>query len=237
MPAVDPQALRDALARRLTGAPSRTPVPRRPTPLGSNPLAYANPQDAVDALKRRYRDRLADATKAQAKKYADVGHAARAKNDMVAASNAYRVALSFAPDDKELAALAEEATLAADQILASSYMKQAQYEEKCERWPEAAKSWGRVAKTRPDDPRTLDRWANAIAHASGDRAELHRAADAVKKAISIDPRNLGYRHTLASVLMAAGLFLNAKRELEAALELDPKNPATLALVKRVQKEG
>ena len=40
---------------------------------------------------------------------------------------------------------------------------------------------------------------------------------------------------LGRVFLAAGLMLNAKRELEAAKQLDPKNPMTLMLLTELAK--
>src|SRR5262245_20728068 len=52
------QRRREALARRLTGG-QRPPQPSKPAVSEKpNPLRYSNPQDAMDALKRRYEDRL-----------------------------------------------------------------------------------------------------------------------------------------------------------------------------------
>jgi curved DNA-binding protein CbpA/Tfp pilus assembly protein PilF len=225
---MDPQARRDALARRLTGgaAVSRAPPPKTP----SQPVQSA--QSAMDALKRRYTERVGEAHRTQAKKYAAVGHQARANNDVVAAANAFRVALSFAPDDEELKTAHAEMQKAADVILAEGYMKQAIYEERFEHWPEAAKNWVRVVKSRPQDARAHERAAHALAKTNGN---LHEAADLARRAVALDPSNYKYKITLANVFLAAGLALNAKRELEAALQLEPKNPEILALLKRIAK--
>jgi hypothetical protein len=229
LPPLDPQARRDALARRLTGGVSRASPPKTPTP---QPMPTT--QDAMEAIRRRYQERVGEAHKRQAKKFAAVGHYARANNDPIAAANAFKVALSFAPDDEELKAAYAEMQRSADVILAESYMKQALYEERFEHWSEAARSWVRVAKAKPDDARANERAANAIVRASGN---LHEAADFARKAVGLEPTNAKYKVTLANVFLAAGLALNAKRELEAAAQLEPKDTEIQALLKRVAKAG
>src|SRR5262249_49363773 len=141
----DPRELREALARKLTGgAPRSAPAAKTSVPAAT--VTYADPQNAVDALKRRYEDRRVEGSKAQAKKYRDAGDAAKAKNDPVSAASAYKIAAGFLPEDVELQTLAARAQELADRILADNYLKQAQYEERSAHWPEAARSWAKVAK-------------------------------------------------------------------------------------------
>jgi hypothetical protein len=227
----DPRELREALARRLTGGTARAPSLTK-TSVPAPTVAYANPQDAMDALKRRYEDRRVDAAKAQAKKYRDAGDVAKSKNDPVSAASAYKIAASFLPEDAELQALAASSQKAADQILAENYLKQAHYEERSAHWPEAARSWAKVVKGRPNEPGFHDRLANAILHAEGD---LHAAADAAKHAIELSPNSAPFRVTLVNVYVAAGLNIAARRELEAVLKAHPENAQALALMKRIQK--
>ncbi len=226
----DPRELREALARRLTGMPPKG-APKTPIP-GRTPSS--NPQDAMDALKRRFQDRRSEASRAQAEKYKQAGDEARARKDLVSAANAYRVAASFDADDPELTRLLKTTQEAADLMLADTYMKQAMYEERNGHWTEAAHSWSRVTRGKHDDARVHDRWAHAIVQASGN---LHEAADASKRAIELAPAVVSYRITLVNVYLAAGLTIAAKRELELATKLEPNNPAMPALLKRIQKVG
>ncbi len=226
---VDPRAAREALARRLRGATAKPP-PRSPmsvAPTGAT-------QDAMDALKRRYDDRLADAAKAQAQKYKQAGDLARGAKDMVSAANAYRVAVSFDGEDPELQRLFAMTQEAADMALAENYMKQATYEERNGRWAEASRSWARVAKAKPDNAGVQDKLANAILQAQGN---LHEAADASKRAIEYGSAIVSYRLTLINIYLAAGLTIAAKRELEQAARMDPGSTAVIALQKRLEKTG
>jgi hypothetical protein len=230
-PAPSEQSRRELLARRLTGKSSSVQIPnppKLPTP------GYAKAEDAVDALRRRYEDKVSAKRSAQARKYTDVGMEARAKGDMVAAANALRVAIEFDPENAELQAAQREAQQAADGILVEQYLKQAEYEERSERWADAGRSWTRVARTRPSDARAHERAAHCVVKASGN---LHEAAAMGQRAVQLEPRNPAFRRTLANVYLSAGLALNAKRELEAALQLAPNDATTAALLKRIAKSS
>lgn len=229
------RARREALARRLTGG---APRPGAPPPVASAPpppthhAQNMSAGEAMDALKRRYEDKIQAAKEAQSKKYADAAAASMAKGDVVAAANAYRVALSFDTNNAETIALAEEAQRKASDSLVESYTKQGTYEERAERWPEAARSWSRVAQLRPNDPVVLERAANAVLKAEGDK---HQAAEFAKRAIELSPDTIAYRITLANIYLAADLTLAAKRELETAAKLAPSNVAVQTMLKKLQK--
>jgi curved DNA-binding protein CbpA len=226
-PIVTDRARRDALAMRLRG--NRTLS--RST---SNPPPGPRVSDGGEGLKRRYEDRVAQARKAQAEKYVALAREAESKSDLVGAAAAYRVTLGFLSEGDPIRAVAQAAIAKADAALAETYLRQAMYEERSEHWPDAAKSWQRVAKGLPDDARAHERAANAMAKAHGD---LHVAAELAKRAIAIDPQNADYKITLAAVFIQAGLGLNARRELEAAAQLSPRNATIQALLKTVNKAG
>jgi tetratricopeptide (TPR) repeat protein len=185
-------------------------------------------------LKRRYEERVALARKAQAEKYVALAKEAEAKNDILGAATTYKVAMTFLQEGHPALANAQAVIAKADATLSETYLRQALYEERAEHWPDAARSWQRVARGRPDDARAHERAANAMTRAKGD---LHAAAELAKRAIQIEPRNPEYKITLATVFIEAGLSLNARRELEAAAQLSPRNATIQALLKRVNKAG
>jgi hypothetical protein len=219
---------REMLARRLTGNGARPPAPAPVVP----PVTYAKPADAVDALRRRYEERLLAAKTSQAKKYAESGMAARAKGDIVAAANALRVAVTFDENNAQLKAAYAEAQRASDQLLAEQYAKQADYEEKSERWADAARSWQRVARAKENDARAHERAAHCLVKADGN---LHEASKLAQRAVQLSPKSAHARVVLANVYLAAGLGKNAKRELEAALLLAPNDAGIATLLKRIGK--
>lgn len=133
-------------------------------PAPVEPKILAQRQAAMDALKQRFAD-----AKAKAKQHADKGALARAAGDMAGAAEAYRVALTFAPNDPSLKSALEETQRAATEKMADSYVRQALLEERYGHWAEAAASWRRAAEARPDDAQAKERLANALARASGTR--------------------------------------------------------------------
>jgi len=185
-------------------------------------------------LKRRYEERVALARKAQTEKYLGLAREAEKKDDILGAATAYKVAIGSLPEGDPVLASARAVIAKADATLADTYLRQAQYEERSEHWADAARSWQRVAKGRPSDARAHERSANALVHSKGD---LHVAAELAKRAIKIEPQNAEYKITLATVFIEAGLGLNARRELEAAAQLSPRNANIQALLKRVNKAG
>lgn len=224
-PKVSEQARREALARRLMGA--RASVPPRAASVPSMPAVGADP----DALRRHYEARVEAMRATMVKEHVDNANAAMEKSDWGAALSAFKLAMAAAPNDAALRAKLAEAQHKATEQLAENYRRQAQYEEKGERWPEAARSWTRVAKTLTHDIQAHDRAAFCLLKADGN---LHEAAGMAQRAITLDPTKPAYRITLAEVYMAAGLGLNAKRELEAALQIAPGDATIQTLLKRIK---
>ncbi len=168
------------------------------------------------------------------KRYVALAKDAESKNDLLGAATAYRVTLGFLEEGDPTRTAALAVIAKADAALAETYLRQALYEERSEHWPDAAKSWQRVAKGRPDDARAHERAAHAMTKAHED---LHAAAQYAKRAIEIDPQNAEYKVTLAAVFIEAGLGLNARRELEAAAQLAPQNVTIRTMLKTVNKAG
>ena len=122
----------------------------------------------------------------------------------------------------------------ADAILAETYTKQASYEEKNGQWAEAARSWARVCKARPDDAAAHERAANALLKAQRRPARGLAARPARVRARAQErrlPRDAGER------LPGGRLTLNARRELETAAQLAPHDDTIQAMLKRVGKSA
>jgi curved DNA-binding protein CbpA len=230
-PNVDVAARRDALARRLLGgrAPTVSSAPPA-SPAASIAPTPLTTTDAMASLRRRYEERVLLAKGVEARKYVANAEAALAANDPVAASNAFRIALKLVPGDADLERRAQETQIKADVLLSETYTRQARYEEKNEQWDLAARSWSRVCRGRPGDALAHDRAASAIVKAGGD---LHEASRLANRACELDANSAAFRVTLASVFEAAGLGLNARRELERAAQLAPQDDTIRVMLKRV----
>lgn len=234
--AAELQARREALARRLTGGGPPRPQTQPQAMQPSNrpdPLRYSNPNDAMDALKRRYEARIEHATQAQANKYVAAAEEAFAKNDLVAAASALSIAVKFAPEDTALAMRYQETKNRADLVLCDSYEKQAVYEERAQHWPEAAKNWQKVAKIKSGEAKFHERAAHAMVRCP--EPDLHQAAEHAKQAIALAPTDINGHIALLEAFSKAGLTASAKRALEAAEKLDAKNPKVVELAKKIAK--
>jgi curved DNA-binding protein CbpA len=229
--AEDLQARREALARRLVGGQSlRPPSSMSPPASTANPLRYSNTGDAVDALKRRYEERIESATVAQAQRHVKAAEEALLKNNLVAAASALQIATKFTPDDVALAMRYQEVKNQADQLLCESYLKQATYEERSQHWIEAARSWQKVCKVKAGDGPSNFHAASCLLRA--DEADLHEAAEHAKVAVAAQPGTIDHHVTLAEIYLKAGLMASAKRAAEVGLAVDPKSSPLLAVQKK-----
>jgi len=228
------QARREALAKRLLGGQSVRPAaPTSPPVEVPNPLRYTNSGDAVDALKRRYEERVENATLAQSRRYIQEADTALSKNDLVAAASSLHIATRFAPDDAALAMRYQEVKNSADKLLCDSYIKQASYEQRAQHWPEAARTWQKVARIRVGDVNANAQAAKCLLKMEA--GDMHQAAEHAKLAVSAEPAIVEHHATLAEIYAKAGLFASARRAAETGLALDPKNAVLLAVAKRTAK--
>jgi curved DNA-binding protein CbpA len=229
-PAILAQARRDAFARRLLGGRAPGPASVPPPPSSSLRAPTMTAADAMTALRRRYEERVLVAKTAEARKCVAVAEQAMAQGDVVKAANAFRVASGLLPADPEIERRSSEAQAKADALLAETYSRQAEYEEKNSNWPAAARSWIRVCQARPNDPNSHSRAAGALIKAGGDMRNASRLAQRV---CELEPKNPGARILLAEAYVAAELSHNARRELDTAARLGG-HPATIdALLKRL----
>jgi curved DNA-binding protein CbpA len=229
-PEVNLDARRDALARRLLGGKPARPAASTTAGGPKAPRAPMQASDAVMALRRRYEDRMKQAKAREAAKFATQAEAALASGDSVAAANAFRIAANLKTGDAELERKASEARVKADALLADTYMRQARYEETQGNWTEAERSWGRVCKAAPDNAIAHERAANAAFKANGN---LQVGVRFGQRACELEPKNALYRITLASCYSAAGMTLNARRELDTAAQLAPQDDTIKNMIKRV----
>jgi tetratricopeptide (TPR) repeat protein len=159
---------------------------------------------------------------------------AEGQRDLAGAVRAYRLALALAPERVEIAEAHERLARELAVSLADQYEAQALYEEKTQKWATAATNWGKVIEGRPDDLRALTRAAITLVEAKGD---LHLARKFAQHAVEVAPEDVQARFALGRVFFAAGLTLNAKRELEMVRKLEPSHVAAQALLKEIAQHG
>jgi tetratricopeptide (TPR) repeat protein len=233
--AVSDQLRREALAMRLKGFARPVAKPSVAPPAAVNPSIpplRSSSADGVEALKRRYEEKIDGARRAQGDKYVKLAETAESRNDLTAAAASYRVALTFLREDEPAYPHAKEVIAKSEQVLGETYIRQAEHEEKATRWEDAVRSWGRAVKLRPLDHRAHERYAHALVQSGGD---LHEASQIAQKAVAMAPTASEYRCTLAAVYAAAGLLLNARRELEAAALQFPESTTIASLLKKLTK--
>jgi curved DNA-binding protein CbpA len=229
----DLQARREMLARRLLGQrPNHVPAPK-PSLRPQAPASSQTSFDAMESLKKRYEQKIENATLAQARKYVAAADDAIAKKDVVAAASSLSIAMKFAPEDAAIAARYKEVKADADKTLCESYTKQAQYEERQHHWVEAGRSWVKVAKLDPQDAKAASKAAMCIFRSP--EPDLHEASEFAKQAVALAPSVIEHHILLAEIYFKAGKAASAKRASETAEKLDPKNVALVALLKRMQK--
>jgi curved DNA-binding protein CbpA len=212
--------VRDRLRQRLgTISSQRPPSPSGPV---SEPAIGSEQRrrTMIDGLRQSIRASAALSGTPQAQVQSHVKRAKDAEQagDVLLAASQLQAALAIDPNNQELLAEYERVSKVVARNLSSNYEKQAVYEEKTGNWPAAARSWARVSDGRPEDANAARRTAEALLKTSSD---LHRAQKYAQKAASLDAQSLPNLTLLARVYLAAGLKLNALRELEKAAQLAP----------------
>lgn len=220
---------KELLTRRLDAGRSQptaaSPPPPPPPPpatkegvirdLASSLMGAATLTGGLDPVQRHV---------AEAKRSLADGQAAEAVRKL-------RLAVALAPDDHEIRALHDKVARDLAASLADNYAEQAQYEERHQKWAAAAISWQRVVDGRPNEASCHWRCAKALLESSGDMKQAVRLA---QRAVELEPNNVFAVRVLGRAFMSAGMTLNAKRELERAIALDPRDEPTKALLKELK---
>jgi curved DNA-binding protein CbpA len=225
VPPSDPEARRRALARKL-GHSSVPPRPSAPVMPAVSPSTLA-----AEELKRRYEQRMAQARDEQRNHYVTLAKEAEARNDLLAAANALRVAASLDSSSLELAGDLAELERRAAAGLWESYLERAKYAAVEGRPAEAAEAYERAALGHPSAA-LYERAAFYLLESSGD---LKRAGKLAKQAVSLAPNSGKCRLTLAQVYAAADLRESALAELERARVLEPDQPIIKEWIARVKR--
>ncbi len=225
-PRSDPEARRRALARKLGRASMRPPAPSSP------PASSPGDRTALkEELRRRYEQRLSGLKGEQIQRYVEAAERSLQDGNPVSAANALRIAVSLDPGDQDLAARLEAIQTRANAELAQSYLDQAQYEERNGRFAEAARSYERAARGKPN-ARLFERAAFCLLESGGD---LRKAGELAREAVGMAPEQPTTRTTLARVYLAADMKQSALAEFERAAQLAPGDETIKNWIKRVKR--
>lgn len=240
MKPADPEERRRALARKL-GRPVPSPSPERDAVRAAEAEIERQrvAEDdgvrqawAADELKRRYQERMQRGRDSQVEAYTRAAKQALEKGDNVGAANALRLAVSLRPEDGALTERLNEVSSKARVDLSSSYLEQAEYEERDEKWLAAAKSYARALGGRPE-PRIYEKVAHCLLSGDGD---LREAGEMAKKAVLMRPDVAAYRVTLARFYLKAGMKQSAEGELSRAATLAPSDDKVTDWIRRLKRE-
>jgi tetratricopeptide (TPR) repeat protein/Tfp pilus assembly protein PilZ len=135
-------------------------------------------------------------------------------------------------EDLQLKARVEHVRALVMRSVAFRFEKQALYEEKHQKWDQAARSWLKVCAGRPDDPNAHRRAALATREANGD---MRCAVELAKRAVQLAPGDAHNRRALGHMYLAVGMKLNARRELETAVRLSYPDAATQRLLQQLPR--
>ena len=238
-PRADPEARRRALARKLgrsqapPPAPAEspnTPEPPRARMPSSETISPA--QRAAQELRARYERHLGEARTTKVQDYQVRSEEALKQGNLFEAVNTLRIAGSLAPEDLRLKQRLKDLEQRANEELANRYLEQATYEEREQRWGDAARSYLKAQKYRQPTPKQRERVASCLL---SEGTDLRVALENAREAVLATPDDAKFRVTLARTYLAANMRESALGELERAAALVPKDDSIKDLIRRVRR--
>jgi curved DNA-binding protein CbpA len=215
-------ATRAEVQRDLVAGAAAAP----PAEAGSAAVSPA-PPDAGAARRLRARlsslgrhQRVLEERKRKAKGLFESGMAAFKKERWLEAAGSVRLAIAFDPDNEAYRASFSDVQRRAHEERARALRKEADGAYELGDYREALRLYEEALHYRAFDAE--------LAHKTGRLAwklgsELRKAKEYAMAACELAPDNAVYRRTLGQIYKAAGLAANARRELQAALRLDPND--------------
>jgi curved DNA-binding protein CbpA len=214
-------ATRAEVQRQLSSAPE----PEQPLKPGAAPSSLA----ARKRLSRLGRQlKVFEGRKRKAKTFFESGMSAFHQERWLEAAGSVRLAIAFDPGNQAYKEAFSDVQRKAHEERAKLLIKQGEGALDMRDYQDAAGLFEEALQFRPFDPELNIRAARLQWQAVGN---LRKAKEFAAAACEIEPANAGYRRTLGQIFKAAGLKSNARRELEAALRLDPKDAEASAELK------
>jgi curved DNA-binding protein CbpA len=158
--------------------------------------------------------------KAKAKGFFESGMAAFHEGRWREAAASVRLAIAFDPWNEAVKEAFAEVQHKANEERADQLLKEANANLDLRRAAEALPLFEEALHYRPHDPEVNHTTARLAWLAADD---LKKAKEYAARACELRPEVSAYRRTLGQIYKAAGLVANARRELEAALRIDPKD--------------
>jgi tetratricopeptide (TPR) repeat protein len=196
---------------RPEGAPAGAPMP--------------DAAAATRRLRARFRGlgrqhKALEERKRKAKSFFESGMAAFKKERWLEAAGSVRLAIAFDPDNEAYRSSFSDVQRKAHEERARALLKEADGAHGLGDYRDAFRLYEEALHYRPFDAELAHKTAR-LAWKLGD--DLRKAKDYAVGACEVAPDNALYRRTLGQIYKAAGLAANARRELQAAIRLDPSD--------------
>jgi curved DNA-binding protein CbpA len=214
-------------------APTPTPGPATARRAGSGAapprLSGRTTPHAFSLLARIGRER-----RRKARQYFAAGQEALAAERWVDAAQQLRLAIACDPSEAGYKQVFGEANRRANEVRADRYLKEADAQFQLGAYAEAYKRYVDALHCRPFDAEANHRAAKLAWRVEGD---LRAAKEYAARACEVSPELAPYRKTLGQIYGAAELWLNAQRELEHALRLDPADDETRQELREAKRQA
>jgi curved DNA-binding protein CbpA len=166
--------------------------------------------------------------KGKAKRFYEAGRAAFAAERWLEASASVRLAIAFDPQNEGFA----DVVLKANEIRSAQILNEAQGALDDRQPAEALALYEEALHLRPHDPE-INHKAAHLGLVVG--ADLRKAKEFASTACEVEPDNAKHHRLLGQIYKAANLMANARREIETALRLDPKDREAKAELKNLKR--
>jgi len=230
----DPMA-RAEIERSLAAAGGNVPAAANVAPEAASAAA---PEVSADAQAEAERSRVAAPPRtrrphvfslhsrivrdrrARAKRLFEAAMASFAAERWLEAAGGVRLAIAFDPWNESYKERFGEVQRKAHEERAKQLLREGESALELRDFPTALRAFGEALEYRPHDAELLHRAAR-LAWATG--GDLHQAKEWAMAAVELDGTNAAHHRVLGQVYKAAGLEVNARRELETAVAIDPKD--------------
>ena len=165
-------------------------------------------------------NRMLRERKARAKRFFEAGMASNASGRFTEAAGSVRLAIAFDPWNAIYKEHFVDVQRKAHDERAQKLLKEADAALELRDFPAALRAFEETLQYRPHDASLLLRAAR-LGWATG--GDLHQAKEWAMAAVELEPRDGASHRVLGQIYRAAGLDANARRELETALAIDPKD--------------
>jgi tetratricopeptide (TPR) repeat protein len=217
-----------------SAAAEAAPEPERPR---------RDPQDVRKARKKRKRaqsmrsragnemlQKLRERLK-KARRYYIVAQKDYEEGRVVKAASAMHLAVQHDPKNEEYKELFARYQEESKDAQAAKFVVVAEQAESFHRIPEALQHYRKAVSYDPSDGKVFYRLGMLVQVHEGDHRE---ALKLLRSAVEKSPDNIQYRMSLADLYYEMNMGLNARREYEAVLKLDPKHAAASKGLKKAR---